>query len=276
MNDSLGICADLERQMDALVATYRCEWAEVVKDPEKRAAFPPLRQLRRRRSDDRARAGARSAASGGLARAAAAAAKPRLPIVDRRWVPLASADSVPKEGGIAVKYGNAQLAIFNFASRGAWYATQNMCPHRKDMVLARGIIGDQSGTPKVACPLHKKTFALDSGQCLSGDAYAIATFPVKVEDGLVYVELPPAQQLETALCAREHARKEPSMPPSSRARCAARQRRGVAVLSAAQRALVRLPIIDRYLEEQQQLTAVERFSRAHDDARARARRVTAS
>jgi nitrite reductase (NADH) large subunit len=195
--------------MDALVATYRCEWTEVVNDPEKRAAF------RHFANSDEGDPTIELVPERGQLRPVdwpappAAAPKLRLPIADRRWVPLASAANVPKEGGIAVKYGDAQLAIFNFASRGAWYATQNMCPHRKDMVLARGLIGDQSGTPKVACPLHKKTFALDSGQCLSGDGYAIATFPVKVEQGLVYVELPPAQQLETALCAHaadhEHA-----------------------------------------------------------------------
>ena len=44
-----------------------------------------------------------------------------------------------------------------------WYACQNLCPHKQEMVLARGIIGDQQGVPKVACPLHKKTFSLESG-----------------------------------------------------------------------------------------------------------------
>jgi len=108
--------------------------------------------------------------------------------------------AVPRDGGIAVKYGKVQLAVFNFSSRGEWYATQNMCPHRQDMVLSRGIIGDHSGKPKVACPLHKKTFALDSGECLSGEDYKIGTFPVQVTGGIVYVQLPPAETLEAQLC----------------------------------------------------------------------------
>ncbi|HEX2677179.1 MAG TPA: nitrite reductase large subunit NirB, partial [Polyangiales bacterium] len=37
VNDSLGICADLEADMEKLVTTYKCEWREVVNDPERRA-----------------------------------------------------------------------------------------------------------------------------------------------------------------------------------------------------------------------------------------------
>jgi nitrite reductase (NADH) large subunit len=203
VGDSLGVCAELEQQMQALVDTYSCEWTEVVKDPKLRAAFRPFANT------EEGDLGIEWVPERGQRRPAdwprdvEPANKVRLPLlteVERRWVALASAADVPYEGGVAVRYGNVQLAIFNFADRGGWYASQNMCPHRQEMVLARGIIGDQSGTPKVACPLHKKTFALDSGTCLSGDDYKIATFPVRVENGLVLVELPPAATLEAALC----------------------------------------------------------------------------
>jgi NAD(P)H-dependent nitrite reductase small subunit len=107
---------------------------------------------------------------------------------------------VPPDGGIAVRHGAAQVAVFNFASRGEWYATQNQCPHRRQMVLARGIVGDQAGTPKVACPLHKKTFDLKSGACLSGDPLEIAIFPVRVEGGDVWVELPPVDEIVPVVC----------------------------------------------------------------------------
>ena len=39
IHDSLGICDELERQMQHIVDTYHCEWAEVVNDPEKRRLF---------------------------------------------------------------------------------------------------------------------------------------------------------------------------------------------------------------------------------------------
>ncbi|MGZ3316758.1 MAG: nitrite reductase (NAD(P)H) small subunit, partial [Isosphaeraceae bacterium] len=56
--------------------------------------------------------------------------------------------------------------------------------------------GDQQGVPKVACPLHKKTFSLESGACLSGDSYRVEVFPVRVEGDDVYVELPSDSEME--------------------------------------------------------------------------------
>jgi hypothetical protein len=47
--------------------------------------------------------------------------------------------------------------------------------------------------------LHKKTFALDSGTCLSGEDYAVQVFPVKVEGDDVYLELPPPEVLDKLL-----------------------------------------------------------------------------
>jgi nitrite reductase (NADH) large subunit len=117
-------------------------------------------------------------------------------VSDLRWVPVGYADDFPIDGGATVKYGKSQIAVFNFASRGQWYATQNMCPHKKAFVLSRGIIGTAGDEPKVACPLHKKTFSLETGESLQGEEYRIKTFRVKVEAGKVYAELPPPEMLD--------------------------------------------------------------------------------
>jgi nitrite reductase (NADH) large subunit len=198
IDDSLSICAELERQMQHLVDTYQCEWAEVVQNPERRAAFrhfadgpanDPQVELVEERGQLRP--------IDWPAAPPSSLPKIHLPVLaQRRWVALARTSDVPRDGGTAVMYGQHELAVFE--TRGTWYATQNRCPHRGDNILSRGIVGDQGGVPKVACPLHKKTFALDSGSCLSGDPYGIATFPVKVEDGIVYAELPPPEELELA------------------------------------------------------------------------------
>ncbi len=93
----------------------------------------------------------------------------------------------PQDGGTCALIDGKQIAIFNFTAKNEWYATQNLCPHRQQMVLARGMIGTQNGEPKVACPFHKKTYSLKTGLCLSGDDFQIQTYPVKIVNGKVYV-----------------------------------------------------------------------------------------
>ena len=103
------------------------------------------------------------------------------------WFRACRADDLPANGGVCIKYNDEQIAVFHFTRRNEWYATQNECPHRKQMALSRGMIGSQGDTPKVACPFHKRTFSLVTGECLSGDDCSIKTYPVKVEDGFVFI-----------------------------------------------------------------------------------------
>jgi nitrite reductase (NADH) small subunit len=105
------------------------------------------------------------------------------------WHLACHVDAIPADGGGCALIAGKQIAIFNFARRGEWYATDNECPHRQQMAVSRGMIGSQEGEPKVACPFHKKTFSLQSGQCLNDESYQINTFPVMVKENQVYVGL---------------------------------------------------------------------------------------
>jgi nitrite reductase (NADH) large subunit len=203
VEDALGICAQLECDMQSLVDRYECEWAAVVRDPERRRAFrhfansetaDPAVEFVRERAQKRPRDWPEQAAP------------PALPAPETEgWFPVARAADVPADGGVTVQVGDAQVAVFHFASQGAWYACQAMCPHRGDMVLGRGLLGTQGGEPKVACPMHKKTFSLETGAGLADPQYAVQVFPVEVRDGEVYLKLPAADSLpracgETASC----------------------------------------------------------------------------
>ncbi len=104
------------------------------------------------------------------------------------WFAACKTHDVPSNGGVCVKYNNQQIALYNFSRRGEWFASQNECPHHNQMALSRGMIGSQNGEPKVACPFHKKTFSLITGECLNDEqGYALKTYPVKIEDDYVYI-----------------------------------------------------------------------------------------
>jgi len=106
-----------------------------------------------------------------------------------RWWYACHTEDVPENGGACVKWGEDQIAVFNFTRRGEWYATDNQCPHKQQMALSRGMIGSAgpSCEPKVACPFHKKTFSLVSGECLEEEPYRLRTYPVRIHDGKVYI-----------------------------------------------------------------------------------------
>lgn len=103
------------------------------------------------------------------------------------WVKVAPVSSFPKDGGLCMKHQGKQIAVFSFDRKKRWFACQNLCPHKLEMVLSRGLLGDHEGIPKVACPLHKKTFSLETGENLNGDLSAIAVYPVKIENDTVFV-----------------------------------------------------------------------------------------
>ena len=109
--------------------------------------------------------------------------------IETQWIYACKEADIPEDGGGCALINGEQIAIFNFTRRGEWYATQNLCPHKQQMVLSRGMIGSVLDEPKVACPFHKKTFSLKSGACLNGDDFIIKTYPVKVEDGNVFVAI---------------------------------------------------------------------------------------
>ncbi|MDO6471676.1 nitrite reductase small subunit NirD [Maribacter sp. 1_MG-2023] len=103
------------------------------------------------------------------------------------WFKVAPVSAFPNDGGSCVKYKDLQIAVFNFSRLNKWYACQNLSPEKLENVLSRGMLGDHKGIPKIACPLHKRTFSLESGENLNGDLDAIAIYPVKIESDFVYV-----------------------------------------------------------------------------------------
>jgi NAD(P)H-dependent nitrite reductase small subunit len=115
------------------------------------------------------------------------------------WVDVGAAEDVPKNGGAAVKVGKTELAVYNHTAVGKWYATQNSCPHKQLEVLSRGLIGLHGDVPKVACPIHKNTYNLETGKGISNPGLNVATFEAKEENGRVMLKLPPIETLDKFL-----------------------------------------------------------------------------
>ena len=211
IDDKLGLCGELEAMLKFLIDSYKCEWTEVVNDPAKRKLFRQFVNTDENESNieiisERGQPRPADWPSEAVSLEQFKMLQRALPITDQsvqaplsHWVKVGTVSDFPHNGGATIKYGKAQIAVFNFTSRGEWYASQQMCPHKKAFVLSRGIVGDANGTPKVACPLHKKTYSLLSGECLNDGHYAVQVFPVNVVGEDVFLSLPPTSVLDPLL-----------------------------------------------------------------------------
>lgn len=208
IEDSLGLCSELDKRMQHLVDSYHDEWAEVVKDPDRRKKFKQFvntdKNIPREGMIEFVdmRGQRRPADWSADGQPQTNWKTPESDIFlnsEKKWVEVGKTVDFPENAAGAVLYGDTQLAVFNNKKRGEWYCTQNMCPHKQAFVLSQGIIGDSNGSPKVACPLHKKSFNLETGAELGEGDLHIITFPVKVEDGIVFIQLPSVEEIDAIL-----------------------------------------------------------------------------
>ena len=90
---------------------------------------------------------------------------------------------VPAGEGRVVEAGGKSLALFNVGS--AFYVLDNSCPHRGGPLAE----GDLDGLV-VTCPWHGWRWDITSGANANNPAVRVACFPVSVEHGEIFVDLP--------------------------------------------------------------------------------------
>ena len=67
------------------------------------------------------------------------------------------------------------------------FALSNYDPFSQAFVISRGIVGDRDGTPKIASPIFKQSFALETGVCLDDPMVVLPSYPVRVHRGRVHL-----------------------------------------------------------------------------------------
>lgn len=106
--------------------------------------------------------------------------------VNLAWTDVCALDDVlPGTGGAALVEG-LQIAIVR-SRDGRVFALSNFDPFSKAFVIARGIVGDKGGVAKIASPIYKQNFSLETGECLDDPSVRLATYPVRVVGGRIQV-----------------------------------------------------------------------------------------
>ena len=100
------------------------------------------------------------------------------------WVRACGVDDVEEEGVHRFDDGDRTFAIYH-APDGAFFATEGLCTH-EHAHLADGIVDGH----EIECPLHFGAFDYRSGMPTVAPAcVALKTYPVKVDDGVVFIDV---------------------------------------------------------------------------------------
>ena len=110
-----------------------------------------------------------------------------------QWKSICRVEDIPVLGARRVNRDNAvAVAVFRTADDTV-FALLDSCPH-KGGPLSQGIVFGQS----VACPLHNWTIGLADGCAKAPDEGCTTRFSVKVEGGVVHLDLDELSQRAVA------------------------------------------------------------------------------
>lgn len=99
------------------------------------------------------------------------------------WIDICALEEIPRRGSRVVATSRGKIALFRTVE-DELFALDNRCPH-KDGPLSEGIVHGRH----VTCPLHNWVIDLASGQATGADKGCVKSFPVRVEQGRVFLSV---------------------------------------------------------------------------------------
>lgn len=95
---------------------------------------------------------------------------------------VARLDEVPNMGKKLVSVDGQEMLLVN--QKGVIYAVEHECPHQ-GAPMSGAILKDTY----LACPRHGYRFELKDGSCKEHPDFTLKTWPVRIENGDIIVEL---------------------------------------------------------------------------------------
>ncbi|WP_407569414.1 nitrite reductase small subunit NirD [Deinococcus altitudinis] len=112
------------------------------------------------------------------------------PHAELNWTSVCALTDILPGGGVCALVGGQQVAVFRVAGRV--FALSNFDPFTRANVLSRGLTGSYTSEGqeryKVASPLLKHTFDLETGICLTDETVSISAYAVRLDEtGQVWI-----------------------------------------------------------------------------------------
>ncbi len=151
IDDSLGLCGELDAMMARHIESYADEWLATLDNPKRLQRFVTFVTAQ---GDD--------------------------------WTQVCDFDGLQRERGVAARIGQTEVAVFR-THDDSLFAIGNRDPLSGAGVMAHGIVGSRGDAPTVASPLHKQVYDLRTGVCLDVPGVHVPTYDVRNNDGVVEV-----------------------------------------------------------------------------------------
>jgi NAD(P)H-dependent nitrite reductase small subunit len=111
--------------------------------------------------------------------------------MNEAWTHVCEVEDILPDMGVCALVAGRQIALFRVDD--SIYAIDNGDPASGANVLSRGIVGDIKGELVVASPLYKHHYSLTTGRCLEDPGKSVNVYPVRVENGRIWVDASPLQ-----------------------------------------------------------------------------------
>lgn len=100
------------------------------------------------------------------------------------WYLVCNIDDIEEEDVLRCDLGENVYAVYH--TQSGFYATDGLCTHEKASLADGLVMGEH-----IECPKHNARFHIPSGKVMRMPAKVdLQTYPVKTEDGKVYIGLP--------------------------------------------------------------------------------------
>ncbi len=103
--------------------------------------------------------------------------------ITKHWIEVGKLSDIPRLGARVVSTAEGDIAVFRTAEDEV-FALKDSCPH-KGGPLSQGIVHGKC----VTCPLHDWKIQLASGEAVAPDEGHTASFPVRIDNGVVFLSL---------------------------------------------------------------------------------------
>ena len=111
-------------------------------------------------------------------------------VPDLEWFDVCALADITPASGVAALIAERQIALVRPGDDDRVFALSNYDPFSEAFVIARGIVGDRAGRPKIASPIYKQSFDLETGACIDDPSVRLPTYAVRVRQGRVEVAVP--------------------------------------------------------------------------------------